>query len=122
MQDEFEYTQILDLSEKTEEEPSSTPTFVIEVRSGPEDGKEWRFTKREIQLGRSSGNDVALTKDPFISRSHALLKHKEGRFWIKDLGSPSGVYVGAKQVMGVVLLEEDQLFRLGKTWLSLEEL
>jgi hypothetical protein len=48
--------------------------------------------KRELTLGRSTNNDLALP-DPHISREHAKVWMDEGVVWIQDLGSRNGTYL-----------------------------
>jgi pSer/pThr/pTyr-binding forkhead associated (FHA) protein len=55
--------------------------------------------REEIMLGRAGSDDVLLDQDPSISRHHALLKVEDGRYFIYDLRSSSGVFVNDEKLI-----------------------
>ena len=73
-----------------------------------------------VSIGRSSDNDIQLT-DKHTSRNHLILWGKDGRFFVKDLGSKTGTYVNGRQIPSgkVVELRESQSIFVGKTLISL---
>ena len=73
-----------------------------------------------VSLGRSSDNDIQLT-DKYTSRNHLILSGKDGRFFVKDLGSENGTYVNGRQIPSgkAVELRESQSILVGKSLISL---
>jgi FHA domain-containing protein/uncharacterized protein DUF1707 len=49
-------------------------------------------------IGRSRDCDCVVG-DPTVSRSHALLRHAEGRWWLGDLGSLNGTWLNGRRVV-----------------------
>ena len=87
------------------------------------DGKEisaFDLENAVVSIGRSSDNDIQLT-DKYTSRNHLVLWGKEGKFFVKDLGSKTGTYVNGHQIPSgkVVELIESQSIFVGKTLVSL---
>jgi PAS domain S-box-containing protein len=69
----------------------------LEVVSGSANHSVFHLGKEKITIGRASQNDLVL-EDPKVSRSHAQVYFKEGRYIIEDLGSTNGVYIDGKRV------------------------
>lgn len=69
----------------------------------------------EVYLGRERG-DITFPGDGFVSGLHAQLTYRQGRCFLKDLGSSNGTYMRIKQPMpvkrGTLLLAGQQLFRI----------
>lgn len=53
------------------------------------------------RIGRDLDNDVVLA-DPTISGRHALVAHRDGGWWIEDLGSRNGVEVNRTRLQAAV--------------------
>ncbi|HET8796754.1 MAG TPA: adenylate/guanylate cyclase domain-containing protein [Thermoanaerobaculia bacterium] len=53
--------------------------------------------KPELSIGRTEGNDLVLNH-PSVSRRHAKIETREGRYWIVDLRSTNGVKVNGNLV------------------------
>ncbi len=66
-------------------------------------------------LGRHYDNTIVLL-DPSVSRSHARIEYKAGRFFIQDLGSSNGVLVNDNKVERRELKDFD-LLTIGKIML-----
>ena len=49
-------------------------------------------------IGRSRHSDCILG-DPTVSRSHASLRHADGRWWLADLGSLNGTWLNGRRVV-----------------------
>ena len=73
-----------------------------------------------VSVGRSDDNDIQLA-DKHTSRNHLVLWGKDGRFFVKDLGSGNGTYVNGRQIPSgkVVELTESQSILVGKSLISL---
>lgn len=68
---------------------------------------------RVTRLGRAEDNDVILADDR-SSRNHAMITNTNGRFFIRDLGSTNGTFVGEIRITEQVLSDGDHI-RLGDT-------
>jgi predicted component of type VI protein secretion system len=60
------------------------------------DGSEHTL-RGDVTIGRGGDNDLVL-KTTTVSREHARLSHREGRWFVEDLGSRNGTYVNTKRI------------------------
>lgn len=67
------------------------PRLGLTVLAGPSRGQRFRIAATGAQLGRAKGA-ILFPDDPFISPLHATLSVRDGRLFVKDEGSTSGVY------------------------------
>ncbi len=89
--------------------------YVLEVMSGPLDGKTWMFD-REITIGRDDSVATAcITIDRYISRRHAKLAEESGQLHLTDLSSRNGTQVDDHLVAGTELISMGQAFSVGRT-------
>lgn len=109
----------------------------IMVMSGVDDGKLLTFSSYNgdgsaeagswlLKIGRRDGNDLILRNDTFASRDHAALRlDANGRWWLSDGNSRNGTFLDAGQdearVSGAIPLLPGQLFRVGHTWLRIQD-
>jgi DNA-binding NtrC family response regulator len=56
-------------------------------------------------------------EDTKISRDHARIEHRDGKWWITDLGSRNGTWVQGQRVTGTAALRTDDVIRVGDTLL-----
>ncbi|MCH7586539.1 MAG: DUF3662 domain-containing protein [Chloroflexi bacterium] len=85
------------------ENKSSMPPGAFLIVDG---GKHIALTKPVINIGRRSDNQVVLNK-PQVSRIHAQIRLKQGRFVLFDVGSKSGTYVDGIPVKQHILQPGD---------------
>lgn len=88
----------------------------LEIRESPDRelvGKTFAVESDGLVLGRSPECAVAV-KDQAMSRRHAQLKQVDGSWYLLDLGSANGVWVGQQRVTEHKLAPET-VFRLGTT-------
>ena len=72
--------------------------YVLEVMSGPLDGKTWTF-EREITIGRDDAvAGACITIDRYISRKHAQLYEEAGDLRLADLESRNGTRIDGRPV------------------------
>lgn len=64
------------------------------------------FRTSETTLGRDSSNSLALP-EAAVSRHHAAIDRRGDSFWIRDLGSTNGTWVGGQQINECPLAEHD---------------
>jgi pSer/pThr/pTyr-binding forkhead associated (FHA) protein len=89
--------------------------YVLEVMSGPLDGKTWTFD-REITIGRDDSVATAcITIDRYISRKHAKLAENSGELCLTDLASRNGTQVDGHPVTGTKTIPMGQSFSVGRT-------
>jgi hypothetical protein len=67
-----------------------------------------------VTLGRSRDCDCVLT-DPTVSRRHACVRHRDGGWWLRDLGSFNGTYVNGCRVLDQVEVRAGDRVSLGAT-------
>lgn len=89
--------------------------YLLEVLSGPLDGKTWPF-EREITIGRDDAlADACLALDRYVSRQHAKLRIEAGAIRLVDLRSRNGTRLAGKPVVGAVRLPVGVPFIVGRT-------
>jgi pSer/pThr/pTyr-binding forkhead associated (FHA) protein len=87
------------------------------IRSGPQQGDSYTLSESSYTIGRGHHNDIAIT-DPGISRSHALLNHRDGSFFLYDAGSTAGTWINGEKVSGSNW-EKGSALQVGETILTL---
>jgi pSer/pThr/pTyr-binding forkhead associated (FHA) protein len=89
--------------------------YVLEVLSGPLDGKTWPFDG-EITIGRDdSVADACLGLDRYVSRRHAHLQAEGDALVLTDLESRNGTKLDGKPVTGSASLIVGAPFVVGRT-------
>jgi pSer/pThr/pTyr-binding forkhead associated (FHA) protein len=89
--------------------------YLLEVLSGPLDGKTWPFD-REITIGRDDAfAQACLALDRYVSRRHARLQIDAGLIRLVDLRSRNGTRLGDRAVVGEVALPVGVPFVVGRT-------
>ena len=73
----------------------------------------------ELGIGRAEGNSVRLTEKD-VSRRHAKLLRRNGRFYVEDLGSFTGVRVNGERIRGAHQILEGDLIEISRYDLMLE--
>jgi pSer/pThr/pTyr-binding forkhead associated (FHA) protein len=91
--------------EKTENVPSNAFLIIHGTKVFP-------LTKSVIDIGRRMENDLVID-DPRVSRDHAQLRVKNGRFVIFDLNSTGGTYVNSQRSHQSVLYPGDVISLAG---------
>lgn len=68
------------------------PRFGLTVMAGPARGQRFKLSAAGAQIGRSKGA-ILFPDDPFISPLHASLIVRDGKLFVRDEDSTSGVFV-----------------------------
>ena len=66
---------------------------LVEVKSG----KRFKLDRAVNIIGRSATCDVHIPSEK-VSRQSAGIVAEGGRFWVEDLGSPNGVFMGGVRI------------------------
>jgi len=83
-------------------------------------GQAFSISQPVLNLGRGRDNQIILD-DPTISRHHAQIRLRFGRYTLFDLGSAGGTIVNGENVREVVLRSGDIIAIGGKTLIYVEE-
>jgi pSer/pThr/pTyr-binding forkhead associated (FHA) protein len=106
----------------------------VYLRSQSDQGKPWAGQTGaagwEFEIGRAEDSDLFIPYDIQVSRHHARLRlslgggaaQTENEVWLTDLGSSNGSFVGEQLLTEPALLTLGTLFRVGHTFLCLEEI
>lgn len=85
-------------------------TLLISEKGGAE--RRQTFHGDEITLGRVQGNDLVLPKGN-VSKRHARILYREGRFIVADLNSTNGTYVNRRRIAQATIIREDDRVYVG---------
>ncbi len=92
-------------------------TIIISETGGAE--RREAFDKNEINVGRVQGNDLMLPKGN-VSKHHARLLFRDGRFIVTDLKSTNGTYVNGRKISQATIVREGDKIYIGDFVLRLE--
>jgi len=90
---------------------------VIHEKGGAE--RREVFETSEISVGRVQGNDLMLPKGN-VSKRHARVLHRDGRFIVTDLNSTNGTYVNRRRITQATIVREGDRIFIGDFVLRVE--
>jgi pilus assembly protein CpaF len=98
---------------------SKAPAFAIVIHE--KGGAERRevFESSELTVGRVQGNDIMLPKGN-VSKRHARLLYRDGRFIVTDLNSTNGTYVNRRRIAQATIVREGDRIYVGDFVLRVE--
>jgi len=98
---------------------SKAPAFTIVIHE--KGGAERRevFESSELTVGRVQGNDITLPKGN-VSKRHARLLYRDGRFIVTDLNSTNGTYVNRRRIAQATIVREGDRIYVGDFVLRVE--
>ena len=104
-------------------------TLILTYMSGPDDGRSERFDVADsggaVTIGRLAQAGICIPNDPEASRQHSRLFFRDGDWWLEDLGSANGTFIGefaaSRRISSATKLIPGQILRVGLTRLRLEE-
>jgi pilus assembly protein CpaF len=91
--------------------------IIISEKGGAE--RREAFDKNEINVGRVQGNDLMLPKGN-VSKHHARLLFRDGRFIVTDLKSTNGTYVNGRKIAQATIVREGDKIYIGDFVIRLE--
>ena len=86
-------------------------TLVI-TNVGPTNGQKFDVRVPLAHIGRGAHNDIAINDDS-VSESHAKLQRRDDDWFLTDLGSTNGTYVGGSRFEGERKLDATSELRFG---------
>ena len=105
-------TKLLRPSQPGRKIPERFRASVVIIK-GFAEGMEYLIEKEHTVIGRDKTSDITL-KDPLISRQHAAIIYREGRYSIKDMESTNGTHMSGARIQQADLHHGDK-FRVGDT-------
>jgi len=102
----------------TENRPARGALSQLIVTEGALAGTRIALTGKPILIGRANDSTLVLTDD-YASTRHARISATNDVWYLEDLGSTNGTYVGQTKVTGPIPLEAGVVIRIGKTALEL---
>jgi pilus assembly protein CpaF len=94
--------------------------FAIMVTEKGGDQRRHEYDKSEVTIGRVQGNDVILPKGN-VSKRHARIVLKDGKFIIVDLKSTNGTYVNGRKITSPLVVKENDKIYIGDFIIGVEE-
>jgi pilus assembly protein CpaF len=91
--------------------------IIISEKGGAE--RRESYDRTEISVGRVQGNDLMLPKGN-VSKRHARLLYRDGRFIVTDLKSTNGTYVNGRKIAQATIVREGDKIYIGDFVLRIE--
>ena len=110
-------TRVTKISSIKELAPVESECCIVQIH-GPELGKKYALQEYEFTIGREEGNHIVVDLDN-VSRRHAMIIRRQGRMFVKDLGSTNGTYLDRGKVTGPTPVPLGVPIRIGRTALEL---
>jgi pSer/pThr/pTyr-binding forkhead associated (FHA) protein len=95
----------------------STPTQLV-VTAGSSAGTSVPLTEVPIVIGRGADARIILDDD-YVSTRHARVGYSGDQWFVEDLGSTNGTYLGSARIHQATALVMGAQIRIGKTILEL---
>ena len=104
---------------KPAKRPRGAPTHVAIVE-GANEGETVSLDDAPILIGRGSDAAIRLDDD-YVSTRHARIASTGDQWFVEDLGSTNGTYIGAHRLTQPTTLQLGSKVRIGKTTLELKK-
>ena len=93
----------------------------IHIRAKLENGKEIQrnFPLSEVSIGRDSDCDFTVIDDA-ISARHARISYHHNQWWLEDLNSTNGTFIGKSKVSVPTVLIPGEEFKCGNTLFTVQ--
>jgi len=99
--------------------PKGSPTHVLVV-DGANKGDRADLAEAPILIGRGSDAAIRLDDD-YVSTRHARIGVSGGQWFVEDLGSTNGTYVGSSRISQPTSISLGTQVRIGKSILELRK-
>jgi pSer/pThr/pTyr-binding forkhead associated (FHA) protein len=104
---------------KPAKRPRGAPTHVA-VTEGANAGQTVPLDEAPILIGRGADAAIRLDDD-YVSTRHARIASSGDQWFVEDLGSTNGTYIGAHRLTQPTTLQLGSTVRIGKTTLELRK-
>ena len=94
--------------------------FAIIITEKGGEQRRMVFDKPEVTIGRVQGNDIVLPKGN-VSKRHARIVLKDGKFIIVDLKSTNGTYVNGRKITSPLVIKETDKIYIGDFIMGVDE-
>ena len=105
-------TPITPVSSPPAKDPRPVMAILESMNEGPGKGTRYELHTPLGHIGRGAHNDVRLS-DESVSETHAKLQRREDGWYVVDMDSTNGTYVGGTRVMGERRIEGSPDVRFG---------
>lgn len=99
--------------------PPPTRASQLMIVDGAQAGAVMRLGDAPITIGRANDIEVSL-QDDYASGHHARLFPQGSRWFLEDLGSTNGTFVGDHRLTRATAVEVGAPFRVGRTTMQLK--
>src|SRR5688572_27461914 len=94
--------------------------FAIIITEKGGEQRRMVFNKAEVTIGRVQGNDIVLPKGN-VSKRHARIVLKDGKFIIVDLKSTNGTYVNGRKITSPLVVKDSDKIYIGDFIVGVDE-
>ncbi len=105
-------TPVTPISSPPAKDPRPVMAILESMNEGPGKGTKYELHTPLGHIGRGAHNDVRLS-DESVSETHAKLQRREDGWYVVDMDSTNGTYVGGTRVMGERRIEGSPDVRFG---------
>ncbi len=107
-------------SQPKSRKPSRGVPTKLQVVSGPNAGQSVPLSDQPILLGRGTDASIRLDDD-YVSTRHARFATNGEQWFVEDVGSTNGTYLGSQRITSPVPVGVGIQVRLGKTIVELRK-
>jgi pSer/pThr/pTyr-binding forkhead associated (FHA) protein len=104
---------------KPAKRPRGAPTHVY-IAEGANAGESISLDEAPLLIGRGSDAQIRLDDD-YVSTRHARIAASGDQWFVEDLGSTNGTYIGSQRLTQPATLQLGSHVRIGKTILELRK-
>jgi len=104
---------------KPARQPRGAPTHVA-ITEGANAGETISLDLAPLLIGRGADAAIRLDDD-YVSTRHARIASSEDQWFVEDLGSTNGTYIGSSRLTQPTTLSLGTKVRIGKTTLELKK-
>lgn len=90
----------------------ASPSPAVKVSFHTHEGPQNRTFQQSFRIGRLQSCEVCIDNE-YVGRVHAEMMFENGKWWIRDLQSRNGIYVGEHRLELVAIIDSTKV-RLGK--------
>ena len=104
---------------KPAKRPRGAPTHVA-ITEGANAGETISLDQAPLLIGRGSDAAIRLDDD-YVSTRHARIASSGDQWFVEDLGSTNGTYIGSSRITQPTVINLGTQVRIGKTTLELRK-